>query len=218
MSTSCVIRPFQAIDESAVRRICYETAFFGQSMEPFGVDVRLLTDVLLLPYLKFCPHLFLVAVKDARVAGYLAGCVDTRSLRRHTSGILLGPVVRNLFLKTMIFKSSNRAIIRYGIRASRAGQALNECAAPWPAHFHINIHPECRRAGIGGLLLNEFMNMLKRDGISGVHLTTSSDVSRPFFEKHGFREVHLERTPSLFSVAPHEWRLLARNLPDGDGP
>jgi ribosomal protein S18 acetylase RimI-like enzyme len=66
----------------------------------------------------------------------------------------------------------------------------------YPAHLHINIHPEYQRQGLGHLLVDQLLTHLKEQGISGLHLIVSSDNQKgiSFYKKYGFR--------SLFEIRP----------------
>ncbi|MDO9181182.1 MAG: GNAT family N-acetyltransferase, partial [Bacteriovorax sp.] len=57
----------------------------------------------------------------------------------------------------------------------------------YPAHFHINFHPDCRGRGLGSLLVLEFVKVLKKEGVSGVHLVSSPEaLNISFYERLGF--------------------------------
>lgn len=57
----------------------------------------------------------------------------------------------------------------------------------YPAHFHINTHPDKRGMGIGSYMLNRFVETLRERGVRGVHLVTSPDAeNRAFYQKNGF--------------------------------
>lgn len=57
----------------------------------------------------------------------------------------------------------------------------------YPAHFHINFHPDCRGRGLGGNLVEELSLELKSKGFSGVHIVTSPGaLNVSFYKKHGF--------------------------------
>lgn len=51
----------------------------------------------------------------------------------------------------------------------------------YPAHFHINFHPDCRGRGLGSGLLTSYCDDLKRDHIQGVHLVTSPGAANISF-------------------------------------
>ncbi|MDC7235053.1 MAG: GNAT family N-acetyltransferase [Spirochaetales bacterium] len=61
----------------------------------------------------------------------------------------------------------------------------------YPAHLHINIHPDCQRLGLGHLLVDALLNPLKETGIKGLHLIVASDNSKGigFYRKYGFKEL-----------------------------
>lgn len=43
----------------------------------------------------------------------------------------------------------------------------------FPAHFHINFHPDCRGLGLGSVLVENFIQRLVESRVKGVHLVTS---------------------------------------------
>ena len=57
----------------------------------------------------------------------------------------------------------------------------------YPATLHINIKDEFRGKDIGAGLLGAYLNYLKEEGITGVHLATMSDAGADFFFKYGFK-------------------------------
>ena len=57
----------------------------------------------------------------------------------------------------------------------------------YPAHLHINFHPEARGMGLGSLLVNHFCQFLIDRKIKGVHLITSKEAKNvSFYERLGF--------------------------------
>lgn len=57
----------------------------------------------------------------------------------------------------------------------------------YPAHFHINFHPECRGQGYGSVLINHYCEVLNDNLIKGLHLVTSIDAPNiSFYEKLNF--------------------------------
>lgn len=61
----------------------------------------------------------------------------------------------------------------------------------FPAHLHINIHPDYQRKGLGHILVNRLISHLREEGIGGLHLIVASDNLKGigFYRKYGFREV-----------------------------
>lgn len=72
----------------------------------------------------------------------------------------------------------------------------------FPAHLHINFHPDARGKGLGSLLVKHYIEFLRFHGIPGVHLITSPDaLNVSFYERLGFNETsirELNGSPLLF--------------------
>lgn len=59
--------------------------------------------------------------------------------------------------------------------------------ASFPAHLHINFHPDCRGRGLGSNLVVAFIEDLKKQKIRGVHLVTSPEAKNiSFYQRLGF--------------------------------
>lgn len=57
----------------------------------------------------------------------------------------------------------------------------------YPAHFHINCHPQVQGKGVGSALTKLFVDDLKDLGIRGVHIVTSPAAPNvAFYKKNGF--------------------------------
>lgn len=51
----------------------------------------------------------------------------------------------------------------------------------FPAHFHINFHPDCRGKGFGSVIVEHFCSELLKNKTSGIHLITSPDAQNVSF-------------------------------------
>jgi ribosomal protein S18 acetylase RimI-like enzyme len=61
----------------------------------------------------------------------------------------------------------------------------------FPAHFHINFHPDARGKGLGSVLVRHFIDSLLLKEVVGVHLITSPDAQNVnFYERLGFNQTH----------------------------
>ena len=57
----------------------------------------------------------------------------------------------------------------------------------FPAHLHINFHPDARGRGLGSLLVDHYKKILCENNIVGLHLVTSPGVQNvSFYERLGF--------------------------------
>lgn len=57
----------------------------------------------------------------------------------------------------------------------------------FPAHLHINFHPDARGRGLGSLLVEHYKKILHDNNIVGLHLVTSPGVKNvSFYERLNF--------------------------------
>ncbi len=57
----------------------------------------------------------------------------------------------------------------------------------FPAHLHINFHPDARGRGLGSILVSHYKNYLRKNNIVGLHLVTSPGVQNvSFYERLDF--------------------------------
>ena len=61
----------------------------------------------------------------------------------------------------------------------------------YPAHLHINTHPNAQGRGVGAALLVKLEEALQERGVRGVHLVTHAEArNRFFYEKNDYIPVH----------------------------
>ncbi|MGQ9370805.1 GNAT family N-acetyltransferase [Azospirillum sp. ST 5-10] len=81
--------------------------------------------------------------------------------------------------------------------------------AAFPAHLHVNVHPDHRNAGVGAALIAAFAADCRTAGLPGVHVVTGADARNvPFYRRNGFTDAD-RRGPLLF---------LGRRLSSGIAP
>lgn len=57
----------------------------------------------------------------------------------------------------------------------------------FPAHLHINFHPDARGRGLGSMLVEHYKKFLRNNNIVGLHLVTSPGVQNvSFYERLNF--------------------------------
>src|SRR5215472_651362 len=79
-SREVLFRPYRSSDLQAVRRICADTGFLGQPIDPVFEDRELFADYLTAYHTRFEPDALLVCEVQGAVRGYLMGC--RRPLRK----------------------------------------------------------------------------------------------------------------------------------------
>ncbi len=112
------------------------------------------------PYERFLPGWTLRALRKGRVAGYLTGCPDTRSLLRFA-----GPGSEPAAAAPARLR---RLVLRH-----------------YPAHLHMNVAPAFQGKGLGRRLIERYLSMLRRSGVRGVHLVCG-EGPEAFYMRKGF--------------------------------
>jgi GNAT superfamily N-acetyltransferase len=198
-----------------VRRICYDTAYYGRSMAACGVDPLLLTDSLLLYYFRFESDAIFIADVDGEVAGYLAGSRSTVRFEwlftlRVIPRLALDFVRRGRWHKSSSWQMTMAAMTN-GTRLSRARRPF---AASYPAHLHVNLDSRFRGQGLGSALVTRFLALLEFEGIRGVHVSTPTEAGAAFFAKLGFRELATFATRPYCGEEPGTEHLAGRLIHD----
>jgi ribosomal protein S18 acetylase RimI-like enzyme len=184
-----LIRPYAAADRVAVRRICHETGFMGESAAWFWRDAASFADVFCGWWTEHRPQSALVVELDGTVAGYLLGCEDSR-LAGNEARTLFG----HFFGRACCLRPGTAGVL-WRMMGDGFVDAVTGKLPPtrvwdarWPAHLHIDLLPACRGRGAGSRLVGEWLERLRAQGIAGCHLQTMSEntTAVAFFESMGF--------------------------------
>jgi hypothetical protein len=182
-----VIRPYKDTDRCVVRRICADTGFLGQPIDPIFEDRELFADYLTDYYLRVEPDASLVCEVGGEVRGYLLGCC--RPLVNQTYRALTNvSVAARAFYRcfTRPYGVESRAFLRWV-----AGNAWREMpAAPrFTPHFHINLLNGARSLRHTRLLIQAFLELLYSRGhkqVYGQMVTYEARRTEPLFARYGF--------------------------------
>ncbi|MEW5944738.1 MAG: GNAT family N-acetyltransferase [bacterium] len=182
------IRKYRPRDRHRVREICFATALGGDPLDDYFNDPELFNDMLTLYYSDYEPESAFVAVSAGRTVGYLLGCADTARYVR-TMRVSIAPAILKKMARAEynIDRKTARYLRRHVLTMLR-GEYLPPPLEIYPAHLHIDIADGFRRMGAGGKLMNAFHEHLKKLGVRGVHLGTSSlhRMGVPFYDKLGY--------------------------------
>lgn len=111
------------------------------------------------PYIQNWPDdvHFACEISSKKTIGYLIGCRD--SLRAE-------PIFKPLLKSYDVFLDQFKK---------------------YPAHLHMNIHPDYQGTGVGTFLIQEYLLELKKAKIKGVHIITSPhEGNSDFYKKNKF--------------------------------
>ena len=186
---SLKIRPYSPSDRQAVRKICCDTGFMGNPIDPVYIDRDAFADFFTRYYTDIEPESALVAVDEDRVVGYLLGCLRYNSVNRQTLWIILTRTVPKILGRVLAFRY-NRASFKFlsWFLFKASGETPN--SVPGAAHFHVNMYKEYRTGIAGRRLIFPFVNSVAKKGIKGVYgqMQVYEDRrSEKAFERYGFK-------------------------------
>jgi hypothetical protein len=180
------IRKFRAGDRATVRRLCCDTGFLGNPIDPVFEDRRLFADFLTGYYTDWEPESAFVIEVDGEVKGYLLG--SRQPLRQQLYSIYQNAV---LFLRMVWhylgYNTPSRRFVHWILL-----HAWREVpAAPRrTAHFHINLLAEARNVPTTRALMDAYLAYLTSKGekrVYGQMVTFESRRGAKMFERYGFR-------------------------------
>lgn len=105
---------------------------------------------------------------------------------------------QDFYPQEFLIMSQGQKVLGYLSGCKDSGAAVGKLEVPgyalfadmfdeFPAHLHINFHHDCRGMGLGGQLVNCYLNQLKHQGVRGAHLVTSPGAQNvSFYQKLGF--------------------------------
>ena len=81
-------------------------------------------------------------------------------------------------------------------------QGLKNYSKEYPAHLHINVHPNYQRLGIGNELIKVLLSKLKEEKVNGLMLDVSATNEKGinFYRKCGFIELEKREHDILFGM------------------
>lgn len=66
-------------------------------------------------------------------------------------------------------------------------EVFNDLYEDFPAHLHINLHPDSQGLGIGKLLIEKWEDVARAHGARGMHIMTGVDArNKSFYLRQGF--------------------------------
>src|SRR3954465_1353475 len=180
------IRSYRATDRGAVRRLCCQTGFLGDPIDPVYQDNELFADFLTTYYTDKEPESSFVLEVGGEIRGYLLG--SRKPLRNQLYSFRQN--VR-LFLRALWryprYDARSRRFIRWMI--SHGWREVPAAPRRVP-HFHINLLPDARKMSTTRALMSAYLSYLYRCGekhVYGQIVTFESRRGERMFERYGFK-------------------------------
>jgi hypothetical protein len=180
------IRSYRPSDRDSVRRLCCQTGFLGEPIDPVYEDRQLFADFLTAYYTDWEPESSFVLETDGEIRGYLLG--SRKPLRNQLYSFWQNV---SLFLKALSryfhYNERSRRFIRWTLVH---GWREVPAAPRRTPHFHINLLPEARRMSTTRAIMSAYLSYLYRCGekrVYGQIVTFESRRGEKMFERYGFK-------------------------------
>jgi hypothetical protein len=183
------IRRYVPADREAIRRLCCETGFLGNPIDPVFEDRELFADYLTRYYTDAEPESAFVVVVNGEVRGYLLG--SRRPFRQQVFNFFSN---LRLLAKGVVryprYSATSKKFIRWIFT-----QAWREVpAAPRrTAHFHFNVLPDARALASTRALTEAYFDHLRAHGETRVYgqiVVFEDRRGAAVFERYGYRVIN----------------------------
>jgi GNAT superfamily N-acetyltransferase len=185
-ATEIKIRNYRKEDRMIVREISLESSILGNYRNTVFDDM-ILADLLTLYFTDYEPQSCFVAEKEGQVIGYVLGTKDIRKMRKSMKYRILPGLARKVISNGQFLRRNNFILMKSMLSSFIKGEfKVPDFASEYPATLHINIKSEFRGHHLGSLLVNRFLDFLKKNNIQGIHFGVLSDSAKRFFLKLDF--------------------------------
>ena len=181
-----IIRSYRRSDREAVRKLCCDTGFLGEPIDPVYEDRQLFADFLTTYYTEWEPESSFVIECNGEICGYLLGC--RKPLRNQLYSFWQNV---SLFLKALSryfrYHERSRRFIRWALVH---GWREVPAAPRRVPHFHVNLLPDARKMSTTRALMSAYLSYLYRCGekrVYGQIVTFESRRGEKMFERYGFK-------------------------------
>ena len=176
------IRPAELSDESDLIEICHLTG--DTTVDPYLLALRWCLD-----YLWHDTENCFVAEDHhaGRVVGYILGTMDTIVQEERMKEVMIPKIIA--YWRS--FKPKTLKLWRKYLSLRVLGKPYPPMLIDYPAHLHINVHPDWQRSGIGSLLLAAYEDNLINHSVRGYHLGVAgnNEVGISFYRKKGLVKI-----------------------------
>ena len=182
------IRSYKSADTSAAYEICLKTGNSGQDATHLFSDPLVLGHIYVGPYMEFEPKSVFILEDDQGPCGYIMGVLDSQTYYQWMHSEWL-PKIRVDYKKPTGDPDTWNKTEK--ITNLLFQPELQRLFPGFPAHLHIDLLSRAQGKGQGKLMMDRFIDYLRYNKISGVHLELSSKNDRAFnfYRKYGMQEL-----------------------------
>lgn len=197
------IRSYTSPDLDSLYRICLLTGASGGDASRFYCDSKIVGHVYAAPYAVFRPESALVVEDNDGVGGYILGASDTWEFESELE-TKWWPRLRAEYPDPFDVNENDlswdQRMQRLIHHPRRTPIAITDL---YPAHLHIDLLPRLQGIGLGKLLVDRWLGLMRSFGAIGVHLGVGATNKRAvrFYRAYGFHE--LDSRSDSFTFAMH---------------
>jgi len=182
------IRSYKSADTSAAYEICLKTGNSGQDATHLFSDPLVLGHIYVGPYMEFEPQSVFILEDDQGPCGYIMGVLDSQTYYQWMHSEWLPKIRVNYKKPTGNLDTWDETEKITDLLFHPVSQRL---LPDYPAHLHIDLLSRAQGKGQGKLMMDRFIDYLRYNKISGVHLELSSKNDRAFnfYRKYGMQEL-----------------------------
>ena len=171
------IRSYKSADTSAAYEICLKTGNSGQDATHLFSDPLVLGHIYVGPYMEFEPQSVFILEDDQGPCGYIMGVLDSQTYYQWMHSEWL-PKIRVDYKKpTGDPDTWNETEKITNLLFQPESQRL---FPGFPAHLHIDLLSRAQGKGQGKLMMDHFIDYIRKNKIPGVHLELSVNNDRAF--------------------------------------
>ncbi len=179
-----LIRSYHPSDLCALYRICLLTGDNGADASRMYHDPDLIGHYYAAPYAVYEPDVCFIATYNGSPCGYILGTRDTSAFHARCEQDWV-PILRERY---PLPDAADTLPDAHMVRAIHRGIGIDENAAEYPTHLHIDILPVGQGQHLGQELMQTFLKRLREFDVPALHLGVGKRNPRAvrFYERAGF--------------------------------
>lgn len=194
-----IIRKYSSKDRQAIRKLCCDTAYFGEPCEAFFSDRELLADLVMEYNTDYEPQHTWVAEYRGEIVGYISACFDEVRYNRIMLFKIIPIGLMRAVVRGEIWSKKTYEMIICSIKSFflKEGKFVGIDSKKFTAHIHQNMKKGFRSKGTGSRLVVALLEEAARKKVRGIKFRTLRQKPRfPFFEKYDFKQYNCKRIVS----------------------
>jgi hypothetical protein len=161
------VRSYRPGDRPMIRKICADTGFLGQPIDPVFEDRELFADYLTSYYTDKEPESAVVCERDGQVMGYVLGSRLPKAKKAYEARLLPILAARGLWRYfTKPYSAASRRYVKWIMTQARKEVPFTPPNMP---HIHINILGPAKSVPITRRMIDHYFNHLVRCGEKAVY-------------------------------------------------